>query len=1527
MITRLGPVMTRLAGDGAQVLLLGSATHPGPTLPSLPAVAASLSALRQRLLDRCGVRADRLNTIIDPPDGLAMATAVADAARRADDVLLIYFAGHGLLGPGGELFLAAAGTDQLTPGLAMHQALPVSAIREAVTACRASSVVVVLDCCFAGRAITGRGRRRESQFVLPAAHGIYFLGAAGDLAVAVDDDGYTAFTGAWIRLLDHGDPRGPAVLTLDNVYNYLFRTLRAEGRPLPQRQAGDRSGDLVVATNPAQPAPDRPTAAEPAPIRCPYPGLDAFTVDDADVFCGRDQLLEQLLAGAEHAITQRQPLLVVGASGTGKTSLLQAGLLTRLGEGAAGLPGSAGWPQLVITPGERPLDELSARLWPDRTEAAARLRDDPAAAGEFLAPALAEHPGGRLVLVVDQLEQLFTLCPNPPEREAYLRTLAALASQPDGSAPALVVLALRADFYAVATGYPQLAEAQRRTQVLVEPMTHDQLRTAIEQPAAALGLALDDGLSDLILHELGATEFTAPHPGILPLLSHALWATWQRRSGVRLTVAGYRATGGIARAIAATADDTYAGLDSAGRTAARWLLPRLVRIGDDGADTARPAPRAPLVQGAPDPAAADTVVHGFAEARLLTLDMDTVRISHEALLHAWPRLRGWISADRDWLRTVDQLTADATGWQRGGHDPSLLYRGRRLAAVQEQSVDNGRANELSAPVVEFLAASHWQQQRTRRVRRTAVAVVVILLLLAATGGTAAVRFGQRAAEQQAVADSSRLTAIADNLHATQPGLAKQLWLAAYQRHHEAGAAAAQAALDTPGVLNADQPAHDLAVSHDGTRLVISAGNALVAYRLVDRHRRRIESPAGYLTGPVAQSAPGRLLAAGLEPREGRDHADGQVRLWELGRELETEPLSTLPVSGTQVSALAISRDGQLLAAATAAGAIDLWDLSTPTEPRQLPPLVGHDGPVDSVAFSPDGALLASAGVAGTARLWDLHDPTHADELTRFQVAPLDPSRFASGPNEGPLSGSPTGYVHRLAFDASGRLLAAPVGETDQGLQVWDVTQPDTPRTLDPEPEPGSSDILGIAFSPDGSTIAVVGSSIDLWRYTPVPAGGRPPVERVTSLSGHGSWGVAFGVTDRPAAGPAHDREQLLLSATGNGVEVQHGLGLRTPPTRFGLSGPRGGEARFAFSPVEPGTVVVGGSGGTSLWTGVDQADPQLVAEFPSGNVLGGGPAIAPDGTVFATVERHATTEHDGTDPAVPIRRLDQPRSEPLATITELDNGALDMEFSPDSQVLAIADNEHPTLVEHFGRQPSIKLFDVSDPAAPTLIATMPGDARAVAISPSGDLLTGFTAQAVLSWDITDPIRPVTGPVHHMADRGWDGGTFRPDGGLLLVRDEDGLWSWEVSRNELVGEPQLTHRTERGIGPVRFSPDGQTVALVDHAPEPGSGLTWVELWDYRNPRSPTFQGGLARGSSLLDLAFSPDGQLLAVLEDDGVSFWDIDTAPGGPGRFDAANLDPARVTARICESIGDPITPDEWARHVPDDIAYNPPCSR
>lgn len=538
--------MTDLSGAGVRVLLLGTATHPGPLLSPVPAAGRSATALADRLIRRCGVPPGQLRTIVDPPDAHSMAAAVSEEARRAESVLLIYYIGHGLPGPAGELYLAATGTDSLTPGLAAHQALPFSAIREAIGSCRADAVVVVLDCCFSARAGLD-GRRPESAFTLPAAHGAYVLAAAQQLALAPEEEEYTTFSGELLRLLDEGDPLGPRRLTLDDVYEHLFRTLRAQGAPLPRRQVADRAGSLVVAANLAYrdvvDAPAEPEA-DLTDVRCPYLGLSSFGVDDAELFRGRGALIAELFDAVARTLTGTLPLLVVGASGAGKSSLLSAGLLAGLANGVPGLPGTAGWPSIMLTPGERPVEVLATRLDPTGESAAQRLREDPTHAGRLAAALRERHGTERLVVVVDQLEQLFTPALDDLDRRVFLRALAAITGH------ALVVMALRADFFGHAMAHEELAAALRGNQLLVGPMGLDELQAAIEEPATTVGLRLDDGLADLMLLELGATRRSGADTGALPLLSHALWATWQRRTGARMTVAGYRASGGIAQAAA-----------------------------------------------------------------------------------------------------------------------------------------------------------------------------------------------------------------------------------------------------------------------------------------------------------------------------------------------------------------------------------------------------------------------------------------------------------------------------------------------------------------------------------------------------------------------------------------------------------------------------------------------------------------------------------------------------------------------------------------------------------------------------------------------------------------------------------------------------------------------------------------------------------------------------------------------------------------------------------------------------------------
>ena len=401
--------------------------------------------------------------------------------------------------------------------------------------------------------------------------------------------------------------------------------------------------------------------------------------------------------------------MVSGVSGAGKSSLLRAGVLPRIrAAGLAAAPGAASWPCLVFTPTRAPLDELALRvaLLAGADAAAVRRGLDADPAGFALTArqaALAPPPGPagdpegpaaergqpapqrRLLLVVDQFEQLFTQCADEGQRRAFITALHAAATAghgPDQAPAALVVLGVRADFEARCADYPQLADAVQ-DRYLVTAMTERQLRMAITEPAKKAGSRVDDDLVEVLLAEVRTRQPGTFGAGVLPLLSHALDQAWRSAGpGTALTLADYERTGGIEGAVADSAQRAYDRLTPAQQAAARQVFTRLTATSSDGVDTADRATRAELTEGKSPAEAQDVeaVLEAFAAERLLTLAAGTVEISHEVLLTAWPLLRDtWLAethADRI-VRT--RLHTTAAEWARHSRDPSYLYSGSLLA--------------------------------------------------------------------------------------------------------------------------------------------------------------------------------------------------------------------------------------------------------------------------------------------------------------------------------------------------------------------------------------------------------------------------------------------------------------------------------------------------------------------------------------------------------------------------------------------------------------------------------------------------------------------------------------------------------------------------------------------------------------------------------------------------------------------------------------------------------------------------------
>jgi len=1149
-----------------------------------------------------------------------------------------------------------------------------------------------------------------------------------------------------------------------------------------------------------------PTEVGPLETVCPYKGLAAYQPEDARFFHGREALIDEIV----RRIQLNRILVVGGPSGSGKSSLVRAGLIPALKAGA--LLGSDTWRVALFTPGRDPLAELYFQV----------TRHSPSGISPVsledivMRPTMARHLGGvnrleqPLVLCIDQAEELFTLAP-AAQRSKFVAALSAMTDPADSTVR--VVIAIRADFYAACAQIQWLAERITSNQVLVGPMTVPELRRAISEPARPMGLHLERGLVDAIIDEAGNET------GSLPLVAHALVETWLRRKSNTLTLEGFHSAGGVAGAISQTADAIFEHrFDPIEREATKRLFLRLVTPGEGTPDTRRILARSEIEHDS-NPVVMHRVVENLTEARLLTVDDTSVQIAHEALLHTWPRLRDWIEESRDELRMRQRISRAATEWDAEGRDSDLLYRGTPLLSVLEWAGQN--PDQLGKIERVFLDASAEtraktqaiaaeRKRRLRRFRRVTIAVLSVLALGTTMASVVAfvalrkARLNEERAEMATVEAHERfagaLGAGAHGLVDTDPLLALLLAAEAVARAetqapaYDARAAmlAARWALTQNGPFLVGSPvaagdALSIAVSPDGAMIASAQRNGIID--LIDTAtRRRIgQSFRGHDGGvrDVDFSPNDRLLAS--------VGADGTVRLWEVdeglsggGRKIgETDDV---------VMSVCFNPQGSTVATGNGDGTVQLWSVGQGTPIGA--PLIDLALGFNVVEFSPDGRGLVASIHDGTIYGWAIpsREPifesvigAHTSHLLKLAFSPTG-DRFATASTDGTsmVLEYPTGrligpafgdneQIGSVVFSPDGRVLIG--GNADGAVSLWDV---DRQVPIGTTPSGHSQAIVDTGLSEDGSLLATLGQDqvIRLWSFN-----STYPLASERQVVGQSAKGVAF----------SGDGNYLAAGDDSGVVQVWE---LDTDKDPIILQGHGHQVWALAFSP--NGGLLASGdrSGQVRLWN-------------------------LANGTLQRTIKAHDDAvwslafKRDGNQlisaSDVRVRLWDTDTGALLATLESEDRRITRAALSPDGALLAVTS----TIGE-------IRVWDLDNATVVNEIAADDDVVWSAAFSPDSRHLAAASSDEVVTlWDLATGTQraALTGHAGGATDVG-----YLADGATLVVVDRRGMlhW-WDTQTGRRLSEVWPAHS---GVSwRLAVHPDGERFAT---AGDDGKVKVWDEL---------------------------------------------------------------------------------------------------
>jgi WD40 repeat protein len=1260
-------------------LIIGINTYDYQQLGNLKAPAEDAEAIAQVLHQYGEFRVRRLPEAIDKETKAirvgrktrvtltqleeALIQLFKPSGDNIPETALFYFSGHGLRRDRGiqEGFLA---TSDVNPD-SNHWGLRLKWLRELLQKSPVRQQIVWLDCCYSGELLNfdeadpgelGKGRDR------------CFIAASREYEVAYEET--TSDHGVLTKALLQGlDPTQQidGVVSNFTLVDFINQALRGA----TQRPIYANSGGQIFLTGKTIES----TYSILAGI-CPYKGLAYFDCNDEDpkYFFGRTTLSDQLL----EKIRQGNFLAVLGASGSGKSSVVRAGLLYQLKLGQR-LSGSTQWAVKILRPGKYPLQSLARAFVDshlseiDQAKQAAKAEELLEAGAVGLGHIVQAFNAERVVLVVDQFEEVFTLCKDQTERQRFFECL--LNTAENLGKKFTVVLTIRADFYGKCAeqDYAGLAHKIQANMVTVTPMNREELECAIAQPAKQMNLEVDQDLVTQIIADVEGS------PGSLPLLQYTLTELWKQRVVNRLTLSAYTRLGGIKGTLQKRATEVYKSLSTEEQQIAKRIFLELTQLGEGTEDTRRQVYKKEFVNLSQSADLVDQVIQKLADEKLVVTSeliakgteskrIAVVDVAHETLIRHWSLLREWIEENRDALRKKRSIEEDAQEWVNKGKllESGYLLQGLKLDAAEELIHKYTIAIPLSSSAMEFVQASQLERERqyleelkreqresslikeklieekkARKAAQTRNRTLLISLIFVTGLGV----FAVNQTIQTTLRNLDALSSSTENLSAANKPLE------ALTTAIEAGELLKKTSLfvsedrkirvlaNFNQLIYGFQQRNSLKITNQNVssvnflsdnQRIVSIGDRTIDIRSTDGQLIQTLTAHQDTVFDAIINSKNDLLISGSR--------DNTIKIWKRASHDCFQLKNSISTGNEQLFNIAFSPIDQIIAADTGSGKIKLRDLSG----RVIASLEGHQDRINHLNFSPNGQILASAGSENLVKLWSVKErnfiDTLSDDSSVTTVTFVDDQTVVSANSEGQITvwdwknkqkrkvlPAHNESINRLAVSQDRKTIAS--ASKDGTVKIWNIQNFKLLKTL----KGHVGGVTNVSFSQRDKTLASAGEDGTVKVWTEI----SPKI-----IDG---WTFSFSPNNQTIVTGDRDGNIKLWSRDGNLKKFISGNGSSVYEVRFSPDGK-------TIASISDDKIV-------KLWSALgEQLDEHKMEHLVTSL------SFSHDSKTLATASED--------EKAVNIWKLENGKlvqSNPLATEVPIKN----VRFSPDSQVMAV----------------------------------------------------------------------------------------------------------------------------------------------------------------------------------------------------------------------------------------------------------------